>query len=601
MPISVRCICGKVTQVPVQFGGRRGKCTGCGAIVNIPSTEESEEIQHKDPNGGLALRCPSPLPAPALSPTIDGPASRDDSRDRTIFTRPAILMAIAGSLGAGIGGLIIATSFGAFRSEKARSSNLDSSPSAAAAALRTPGNPSESRGSGPRLSTEEIVTRCEHSVGLVKGHGGTGTGFLILPRVLATNAHVIDQELSEDLVILFPSAPEDRDGPYEADILYFDRERDLALLAVDTDLSPLELAPEGPFQRGSDVTIIGNPGLGGSLTLENAVSSGKLSTHARINEQDYYQISASINPGNSGGPVIDPWGRVLGIASLRATKQEGLGFCIPTPDLRAAVETVRNQTRAQAREAAQRHRLYAGTHSIRLVKEAIESSSPELALAIFDAGKIIPSSDPSVARIRTTLQTAMTVYGLSAQEVISQIASLYKIASGAAANCSCVEILEAIVEIPPIELRGEVTPSDFLTVGKAYISVRLNGERSHREVIAILRDRFLAESIPNEFIGKTSGDSKLDSDHAEPNGPTDDDLYGPARQGYVIRDIHHTRSKDDPPQFGESEWAVSIPRGMRVVLRRVRLKDEEKWRVSTGKGNVIVVEDAFVAKHIKVF
>ena len=68
--------------------------------------------------------------------------------------------------------------------------------------------------------------------------------------------------------------------------------------------------------------------------LEQSVSEGIISALNRvIDGSKYLQHTAAINPGNSGGPLIDEWGRLAGIVTLKA-KLENVGFAVP-------VETVR--------------------------------------------------------------------------------------------------------------------------------------------------------------------------------------------------------------------------------------------------------------------
>ncbi len=107
-----------------------------------------------------------------------------------------------------------------------------------------------------------------------------------------------------------------------------DRERDLAFFAVKSDLPPLPLADTFAFRKGEEVTAIGNPG-GPDQILENAISRGVLSTKTVINGEEYYQLNIAVNPGNSGGPVLDPYGRVIGVVTLKSTDKEAVAYCIP--------------------------------------------------------------------------------------------------------------------------------------------------------------------------------------------------------------------------------------------------------------------------------
>ena len=234
----------------------------------------------------------------------------------------------------------------------------------AASATTAPSSPAPSTPtvqlSGQPMSTAQIVATCEPSVALVKGKVSSGTGFLIGPGLVATNAHVVDEEFMETMEVRFPGASGAQAGPFKAELLYEDPARDLAFLAVKTDLPPLVLADGFRFQKGEDITVIGNPGLGdGKMVLENAVTRGVMSSKVNLDGKDFFQLSIAVNPGNSGGPAFDSAGRVVGVITLKTTKQEAIAFCIPPADVRAALDRVRSQGDPAARVVAARHRVVA--------------------------------------------------------------------------------------------------------------------------------------------------------------------------------------------------------------------------------------------------
>jgi serine protease Do len=194
------------------------------------------------------------------------------------------------------------------------------------------------------LSTREVVARSEAAVAQIKGRFGSGSGFLVGPGLLATNAHVVAEEIPADLRVYFPSRDGVRKGPYRAALIVENVPRDIALLRVDVPFPPLPLASPYRFRRGEDVTIIGSPAVGhGGMTLENAISRGVLSTEIEILGRKFFQLGASVNPGNSGGPVIDSKGDVVGVVTLKAG-EESIGFCVPVDDLAEAVERARAAT-----------------------------------------------------------------------------------------------------------------------------------------------------------------------------------------------------------------------------------------------------------------
>ena len=114
-------------------------------------------------------------------------------------------------------------------------------------------------------------------------------------------------------------------------VLAFDSRRDLALLAIDSDLAPLPLSRQHQFRSGEDIVVIGNPGGLPGQTLVNAVSHGVMSAQTEKNGKNWYGMSISINRGNSGGPVLDKRGEVVGVVSWKIVGQgtEGLAFSVP--------------------------------------------------------------------------------------------------------------------------------------------------------------------------------------------------------------------------------------------------------------------------------
>jgi S1-C subfamily serine protease len=193
--------------------------------------------------------------------------------------------------------------------------------------------------------SEAIYDRCSPSVAMIKlgDEEGGGTGFMIRPGIIATNAHVVQEVLPEDLKIYYPSVKDLAGTAHAGRVVYFDAKRDLALLAVEPKVPPLRLADNFEFKGGKRIFAIGCPSDGEKL-LPNAISPpGSLSTKTEVMGMPYYQISVSVNGGNSGGPVFDNRGQVIGIVTLKASRKEGIAYCIPWDDLKSRLDAVEKE------------------------------------------------------------------------------------------------------------------------------------------------------------------------------------------------------------------------------------------------------------------
>lgn len=175
----------------------------------------------------------------------------------------------------------------------------------------------------------------------VKNGTQTGTGFIISEDgYVVTNAHVIDGATSIMIV----------DGElneYNAEVIGSDTQTDIAVLRInpdEIDLAPVEFGKSGELRIGELTVAIGNP-LGFDLygTMTTGIVSG-LDRSVTIGDynMNLLQTSASINHGNSGGPLIDAYGRVIGITSAKidSTYGEGLGFAIPIDEAVPIIESL---------------------------------------------------------------------------------------------------------------------------------------------------------------------------------------------------------------------------------------------------------------------
>ena len=203
----------------------------------------------------------------------------------------------------------------------------------------------------PELAVEQIVNQSRPAVVLLRGAKGQGTGFFITDTgVIATNAHVARGE--ESLVAVLPTGQE-----LQAKVIDIepDRELDVALLKVEGQVFPhLALSELATVRQGQTVVAIGNPGLGMPFTVTKGIVSamGPIPGRAR---GTWIKTDAAINPGNSGGPLLNSYGEVVGINSVKVVKEDvqGIGFALSSSDLIQILHRFYPTVSAPAQSAAQ--------------------------------------------------------------------------------------------------------------------------------------------------------------------------------------------------------------------------------------------------------
>jgi S1-C subfamily serine protease len=160
---------------------------------------------------------------------------------------------------------------------------------------------------------------------------GTGSGSVIDRQGhILTNNHVI--EGASRVTVGFGG-----DKTYQARVIGRDPDTDLAVIKIDPPAEGLTVIPLGDSDRllvGQKVLAIGNP-FGLDRTLTSGIISGLQRPIRARNGRPIdaaIQTDASINQGNSGGPLLDKFGRMIGINSqiLSPTGGSvGIGFAVP--------------------------------------------------------------------------------------------------------------------------------------------------------------------------------------------------------------------------------------------------------------------------------
>ena len=208
------------------------------------------------------------------------------------------------------------------------------------------------------LSLQEIYSKnidsvvsitCTYRNGTSSGTGVifSGDGYIV------TNHHVI--EGARDIAVLLTD-----DRTLSATLVGADAASDLAVLYVeDENLIAAEFGDSTQLRVGDSVAAIGDP-LGSELrgTLTNGIISAiNRDVNVGGRTMTLIQTNAAINTGNSGGPLINCYGQVIGINTLKISDSassagvEGLGFAIPSATVKEIVDQLIDQGYVSGRPA----------------------------------------------------------------------------------------------------------------------------------------------------------------------------------------------------------------------------------------------------------
>jgi S1-C subfamily serine protease len=166
-----------------------------------------------------------------------------------------------------------------------------------------------------------------------------GTGFVIAPNRVMSNAHVV---AGSDSVTV-----EAEGQTYDATVVSYDPNEDISILDVpNLPQRPLVFADQ-PAKSGTDAVVLGYPGGG-----EFAATPARVRETIELNGPDIYRtttvnrevytIRGTVRQGNSGGPMINRAGQVLGVVFGAAVDDNDTGFVMTANEVSRQLAKIGN-------------------------------------------------------------------------------------------------------------------------------------------------------------------------------------------------------------------------------------------------------------------
>lgn len=352
--------------------GKRVKCPECGEGVRVPMDDGDEEPAPRRSSGGgkrksgqsssggdntvmigvataggvvvvglllfLALRPgPQVLPAPPnqspavaqAAPTATSPAVTPS----TSVPNPAQPVATPTAAAGSSVGTTPAT--GAVPTATNIASPTAASPSTATPAdgATAPKKPLE------KLDYEQLIALVKPAVVRInvvgKEGSSVGSGFVVdKDGTVVTNYHVITG--AKKVEVEFSDGTKAKGLGYRV----VNQKKDIAIIKIEMPANKVTTMPlaEAMPGEGAEVMAFGAP-LGLSFTSSKGIISA-LRKEEEMRDQlgadvrgNWLQTDTPISPGNSGGPLVDRYGRVVGMNTMQLASGQNLNFAVSAQDI----------------------------------------------------------------------------------------------------------------------------------------------------------------------------------------------------------------------------------------------------------------------------
>jgi S1-C subfamily serine protease len=223
------------------------------------------------------------------------------------------------------------------------------------------------------------VVQASPGVVRVEGRPRLGSSGIVWSSdgVIVTAYHALQKE--DELKVGLPNGQ-----AVSATLIGQDASTDLAVLRVQSALSPLVWSDLADARVGHLVLALGRPGEGVRATLGVVSALGDAwvtSAGGRIDR--YLQTDVVMYPGFSGGPLVDSESRVLGVNTSALSR--GVSMTVPTVTVRRIVETL------LAHGTIKRGYFGVGTQPVRLTPAMAKQFNQEIGLLIVSLAQNAPA------------------------------------------------------------------------------------------------------------------------------------------------------------------------------------------------------------------
>jgi len=189
---------------------------------------------------------------------------------------------------------------------------------------------------------EYIIHDAMKSVVIVSGYTKNnklyqGSGFVInKDGYIITNAHVIEDTYNikdRHIWVRFSNKT-----LFLVTDIWIDKKYDIAILKINTKNLPTLRFQEKRYPLIAEEII----GIGSSNDDEFYIVPGRISGRTRVlNEKGMYvRLAVQVNPGCSGGPVLDKYGKVIGIITSQSLYFLGITYSLDVNTITKSVSTI---------------------------------------------------------------------------------------------------------------------------------------------------------------------------------------------------------------------------------------------------------------------
>ena len=148
-----------------------------------------------------------------------------------------------------------------------------------------------------------------------------GSGFVISPHHVMTNAHVV-AGTSQVSVVLSEGAG----VAVPAQVVQYDPARDVAVLDVPRlSAAPLSFT-RSPAPAGARAVVLGYPEDGPTISGANIYGDPGV-------RREVYSIRSTVRSGNSGGPLLADDGTVLGVVFATDLRSPDTGYALSAAEV----------------------------------------------------------------------------------------------------------------------------------------------------------------------------------------------------------------------------------------------------------------------------